>query len=189
MKCERNPHARPGETDPDKLFYHSSVYSRDLVYAPQPGQGDVLGDEESPRPVLDDILIAKLRPGQEIVCEMHCEKGVGSDHAKWSPVGQSVLPIHPASKAEQTLAFAATASYRLLPSIDLRQPIPSADCARFAACFPPGVISVDVGSNGQLEATVANPRLDTVSREVLRHKAFADKVILGRKRDHFICKD
>lgn len=37
-------------------------------------------------------------------------------------------------------------------------------------------------------AEIVNPRLDTVSREVLRHKEFKDKVKLGRVRDHFICK-
>lgn len=35
---------------------------------------------------------------------------------------------------------------------------------------------------------MAAPRLDTVSREVLRHPQFQDKVSLGRKPDHFICE-
>lgn len=38
-------------------------------------------------------------------------------------------------------------------------------------------------------AEVVNPRLDTVSREVLRHKEFDNKVELTRIRDHFICKN
>lgn len=46
-------------------------------------------------PVHDDIVIAKLRPGQRIEFEAHCRKGIGKDHAKFSPV--------------------ATAAYRLLP--------------------------------------------------------------------------
>lgn len=36
----------------------------------------------------EDILIAKLRPGQAIDLRMHCVKGVGQDHAKFSPVGK-----------------------------------------------------------------------------------------------------
>ena len=52
-----------------------------------------------PKAVHDDILLAKLRPGQTIQLEAHCTKGEGKEHAKWSPV--------------------ATAWYRLLPEIRL----------------------------------------------------------------------
>ena len=55
------------------------------------------------RPVYEDILIAKLRPGQEILMELDCEKGIGKTHAKWSPV--------------------CTAYYRLLPAIEITQPV------------------------------------------------------------------
>ncbi len=46
-----------------------------------------------------------------------------------------------------------------------------------------GVIELD--SRGI--ARVVNPRLDTMSREVLRHDEFAELVTLQRVRDHFIC--
>lgn len=36
-------------------------------------------------------------------------------------------------------------------------------------------------------AKVVNSRLDTCSREVLRHDDLKDLVKLGRVRDHFIC--
>ena len=36
-------------------------------------------------PVEDDILIAKLRPGQEIDVKMIACKGIGRDHAKFMP--------------------------------------------------------------------------------------------------------
>lgn len=124
--------------------------------------------EQSPiRPVQDDILIAKLRPGQEIDMELHCHKGVGKEHAKWSPV--------------------ATASYRLLPEITILKPITGDAADRFQKCFPEGVVDV-VMENGVKTAKVVNARKDTVSREVLRHKEFEDKVRLTRVRDHFICK-
>lgn len=42
--------------------------------------------------------------------------------------------------------------------------------------------------NGNKVCKVVNSRKDTVSREVLRHPEFEDSVILGRKRDHFICE-
>ena len=47
----------------------------------------------------DDILLAKLRPGQAISLEAHGRKGIGRDHAKFSPV--------------------ATASYRMRPRLDV----------------------------------------------------------------------
>jgi len=81
----------------------------------------------------------------------------------------------------------ATASYRLLPTIDIISPITGDDAEKFVNCFPPGVAEVKVRSNGVKYAQVVNPRLDTVSREVLRHDKFKDKVKLGRVRDHFIC--
>lgn len=39
-------------------------------------------------PVENDILIAKLRPGHELDLKLHAVKGIGSDHAKFSPVGK-----------------------------------------------------------------------------------------------------
>lgn len=36
----------------------------------------------------DDILVCKMRPGQEIHAFMHAVKGIGKDHAKFSPVGE-----------------------------------------------------------------------------------------------------
>jgi len=54
-------------------------------------------------------------------------------------------------------------------------------------CFPEGVARLKVEDIGTKVAEVVNPRLDTVSREVLRHDEFKDKVKLGRVRDHFIC--
>lgn len=35
----------------------------------------------------NDILISKMRPGHEIHVFMHAVKGIGKDHAKFSPVG------------------------------------------------------------------------------------------------------
>ena len=63
----------------------------------------MLSDLDGVKPVHDDIVVAKLRPGQRIEFEAHCRKGVGKDHTKYSPV--------------------ATASYRLLPEIVLTEPI------------------------------------------------------------------
>lgn len=161
VSCSRNPHAPEGATDPKQLYRNLSVYARDLKFEPQGRQIEVFKD----RPVAPcdpDILLAKLRPGQEISLRVHCVLGIGSDHAKFSPV--------------------STASYRLMPVIDIKEPITGEDAKKFQKCFPSGVIGID--SKGQ--AYVQDARKDTVSREVLRHPEFEGKVKLGRKRDHFI---
>ena len=163
-KCERNRSAARGETDPDKLYVGHNVYSEQLQWDPKGGQDEDFADAP-PRPVHDKILIAKLRPGQELDLELHCEKGIGKDHAKFSPV--------------------ATATYRLLPHIQLLQPIPDESIDKFIKCFPPGVIGVE-GTGSSRKVVVQDARKDTVSREVLRHAEFQDKVKLGRVRDHFL---
>lgn len=86
------------------------------------------------------------------------------------------------SRVADVADSSATASYRLLPTISILGDIPRPLQPKFQACFPAGVIDISSG-----EVVVANPRADTVSREVLRHSEFEGKVELGRVRDHFIC--
>jgi DNA-directed RNA polymerases I and III subunit RPAC1 len=184
VKCEWKEggleKAAKGVTDPDELYVNHSVYARDLVWQKH-GKQTEWPEDDPVRSVYPDILIAKMRPGQEVIMKMHAHKGIGQDHAKFSPV--------------------ATASYRLLPTIDILKPIVGADAKKFQGCFPPGVIKLDSVTSedaqkygelsekeGEPKAVVANPMGDTVSREALRHPEFKDKVKLGRVRDHFIFK-
>lgn len=161
VSCTRNPYASKTTTDPKELYRNSNVYARDLKFEPQANQ---LEKFKSPvEPADPDILLAKLRPGQEISLSVHCVLGIGADHAKFSPV--------------------STASYRLLPVIDILSPITGDDAKKFQKCFSTGVIGIDETSG---EAYVKDTRRDTVSREVLRHDEFKGKVKLGRKRDQFI---
>ncbi|WWC62536.1 uncharacterized protein I303_105132 [Kwoniella dejecticola CBS 10117] len=160
VRCDRRPGVDKAEKDPKKLYFDSNVYTGMMKWSPSGDQSRKYKGKE-PKPVDRDILLCKLRPGQQI--DLHCfaRKGVGMDHAKFSPV--------------------ATASYRLLPHIILREPIPIEHQEKFQKCFPPGVIEIE-----DEQVVVKNPRKDTVSREVLRHPEFADKVSLNRIRDHFI---
>lgn len=180
VECTHNPDAEEGETDPTKLYNHANVYAKDIVFTPNGRQAEFFSGDDAIAPVNPDILIAKLRPSQRISLEMHMHKGIGADHAKFSPV--------------------ATASYRLLPIINILKPILGADAHKFQQCFPQGVIGIEKvtrreasvkgsgyeNKEGEDKAVVLDPMKDTVSRECLRHAEFEGKVKLGRKRDHFI---
>ncbi len=181
-ECHWNDSRKKDDIEPTDLYVGSNVYARDLVWHPAGQQAEQFPEEEGGgiRPTNPDILIAKMRPGQVLDLEMHAIKGIGADHAKFSPV--------------------ATATYRLMPTIDIMRPISGNDAKKFARCFPKGVIGLEevteeeagkVGSGyegmaGEKKAVVKTPEKDTVSRECLRHEEFQGKVKLGRVRDHFI---
>ena len=122
------------------LFFFS-VFSGSLEWEPQADQ-----DAGEPlRPVYDDILIAKLRPGQGIHVKCYVHKGIGKDHAKFSPV--------------------ATASYRLVPHLrilDESKMTPEL-AERIANTCPMSVFSVEDG-----KVKVENPLACTKCRECTR---------------------
>jgi len=105
----------------------------------------------------------------------------------YRPRSCKVLSSRYRSESVIELTTLATASYRLLPTIEILSPILNQDADKFVSCFPKGVARVILDENRTKRAEVVNPRLDTVSREVLRHEEFQGKVKLGRVRDHFIC--
>lgn len=151
--------------DEEKFYNNPNVYSGDLIWIP-------IGDQEArfnlegipkPRPLLNDILIAKLRPGQEIEMELICEKGIGKTHAKWSPV--------------------CTAYYRLMPVIELvGDKIKGADAQELKALCPMGVFDIeDIGKT----AVVKNAEKCTTCRECIRPDKFKEKVYLGKQKDVF----
>ncbi|CAJ2501215.1 Uu.00g040680.m01.CDS01 [Anthostomella pinea] len=179
-KCTHNKDAPQDSKDPKVLYHNAHIYAKDITFDPLGGQSEWFTEDDKIRPVNPDILIAKLRPGQELDIEMHMHKGYGWDHSKYSPV--------------------ATASYRLMPTIKITQPILGEDAKKFVQCFMPGVAGVEKvtrqeartpdsgyeGHEGELKVVVKDAMRDTVSREVLRHPEFEGKVKLGRRRDHFI---
>lgn len=164
IKCIKNQHAPKDASDPDELYKDHKVLTKHMKWIPIGNQLETYG-KNAFRPVHDDILLAKMRPGQEIDLKMHCFKGIGKDHAKFSPV--------------------ATASYRLLPEITLLTPVCDDLADLLQSCFSPGVIEVD-NINGRKVARVANARVDSCNRNVLRHDQLKDCVRLSRVRDHFI---
>ncbi|KAH0586446.1 hypothetical protein H2248_007680 [Termitomyces sp. 'cryptogamus'] len=164
LLCERNNNAPKGSTKPSELYNNHELLSSHLEWVPAGEQSDVFADRP-PAPTNPNIVLAKLRPGQAVDMELHAVKGVGKDHAKFSPV--------------------ATASYRLLPHIKIIKPIPPHLAEKFQKCFAPGVVNVDPRTK-QVSIDKYHVRKDTVSREVLRHPEFTDMVELSRVRDHFL---
>ncbi|THH18339.1 hypothetical protein EW146_g2644 [Bondarzewia mesenterica] len=165
VACERNKSAPKGATEASQLYINSEVLSGHLQWVPQGDQASVF--DVLPGPTNPNIVLVKLRPGQEIDMEMHAIKGVGKDHAKFSAV--------------------ATASYRLLPHIILNpyKPVPPQYAEKFQKCFSPDVINVDPVTKA-VSVDEHGARKESMSREVLRHPEFEGCVQLARVRDHFI---
>lgn len=144
-----------------------SVYSRDLKWIPLSDEQKTKFGDDPPRPVADDILVAKLRAGQEIECECLCEKGIGKEHAKWSPV--------------------CTAFYRLLPLIELTKPIVGKEAEELKAVCPMGVFDIEDVQGVGKRATVAHARKCTTCRQCI--DAFDGRtkgLVLGKAKSHYI---
>ncbi|GKZ00713.1 hypothetical protein MPSEU_001023200 [Mayamaea pseudoterrestris] len=156
------PHDRP---------YTKHVYSRDLVWVPQGDQEERFRDLNI-GPIHGDILIAKLRPGQAIELEAHGRRGIGKDHAKYSPV--------------------ATASYRLMPKIEILEPVYDELADEMAHLYEPGVFDVvptkskqdPKGTSRKLK--LVNPYACTMSRNYQRNPQLAKSIRMSRIPDHFI---
>ena len=147
----------------------------------------------APRPVHDDILLARLRPGQRIELEAHATVGTGGEHAKWSPV--------------------ATAWYRLQPELFVSGQRPTFffdlfffDLFFFCPCLQSphhgrgrgrsGRGAPGPGERAGLRARLAGrcspPRPGATSgfwkrrRRLSGEPRFAGKLALKRAKDHFI---
>jgi len=153
------------------------IYTRDILWAPQGDQlsrfplhsaGVGSGTGGGIRPLHEDILIAKLRPGQVIELECHARKGVGKDHAKFSPV--------------------ATASYRLMPHITIVKPVYDELAEELVNWFEPGVFKLEPTSEDghRVKAVVSNPYACTMSRNFMRNPVLKESIKMSRIPNHFI---
>jgi DNA-directed RNA polymerase I and III subunit RPAC1 len=120
---------------------------------------------DSVNPVHDDILIAKLRPGQTIQLECHCVKGVGEEHAKWSPV--------------------ATTWYKLYPEVALLQDSPSADMSNILCEELPGLFYIDKDVLCVDDAINHEKLLEKV-RRMSGEDQFRGVIQLRKRKDKFI---
>ena len=174
VTCRAKPGTNATRIDPDyDDLEHGVVYSRDLRWDPKGSQAERYRGKKAPRPVHEDIVIAKLRPGQTIHLEAHCNRGIGKDHAKFSPV--------------------CTAAYRLMPEVTLVEGAPGIfdeRCDRLMELMPgvwEKVPATGPGSSGhQYMAKVAHPEKCTMSRNFMMEKDLAESVRVARVPDHFI---
>ena len=152
--------------DEDKYYNNANVYASHLQWVPLGNQRERYPTKESePQPLYGDILIAKLRPGQEIEMELFCEKGIGKTHAKWSPV--------------------CTAYYRLVPDIKFKRDIVGEEAKELKALCPTGVFDIEDLGGSKKRAVVGDARKCTTCRECIRPEKFREVVDLGKQKDRF----
>ncbi|XP_026481005.1 DNA-directed RNA polymerases I and III subunit RPAC1-like [Ctenocephalides felis] len=165
VKCTKKTSNQNDSIRFEDLYNNHNVYSGMIKWIPKGSQNTIYSAEDV-GPVENDILISKMRPGHEIDLKLLAVKGVGKDHAKFSPV--------------------ATAFYRLLPEIYLTRPVLNDEAQLLQKCFSPGVIEIHKTEDGNKAAFVKDARYDTCSRNVYRYPNLADAVIMSRVRDHYI---
>lgn len=160
LKCTRRKDIKDSSNF-DTIYKNHKVYSGSIKWLPR-GKQAQLYSESDIGCIHDDILISQMRHGHEFDLKLVAVKGIGKDHAKFSPV--------------------ATAFYRLLPEIKLKREIKGKDAFLLQKCFSPGVIGIDEND----VAYVKDARYDTCSRNVFRYPQLADAVEMSRIRDHYI---
>lgn len=160
VKCTRRKDAKD-TSHFDSMYEHHNVYSGQIKWVPK-GKQATMWKEADVGVVHDKILISKMRPGHEFDIKMLAVKGIGKDHAKFSPV--------------------STASYRLLPEVRLLRDVTGEDAKTLQSCFSPSVIDIDEDG----KAVVRDARYDTCSRNIYRYPHLVDAVEMSRVRNHFI---
>ncbi|TMW54779.1 hypothetical protein DOY81_000012 [Sarcophaga bullata] len=160
VKCTRRKDVKDSSNF-DTIYKNHKVYSGQIKWLPRGKQGQIYSESDVGC-IHDDILISQMRPGHEFDLKLVAVKGIGKDHAKFSPV--------------------ATAFYRLLPEIKLTREVRGKDAFLLQKCFSPGVIGIDEND----QAYVKDARYDTCSRNVYRYPELADCVEMSRIRDHYI---
>ncbi|KAL7646911.1 UNVERIFIED_CONTAM: hypothetical protein RMT77_002168 [Armadillidium vulgare] len=164
IKCYKDQNVDKTSGEIDHLYKNRKALSCHIKWVPI-GNQETTFRSEIPGPLHDDILIAKLNPGHEIILEATAVKGIGSDHAKFQP---------------------GIAWYRLLPEVEITKEVYGTDAKLLQKCFSPGVIDLVTDSRGRTVAKVNCARNDSCSRNVFQHDNLKDKVKLTRKTDHII---
>eukprot|EP00668_Euglena_longa_P040801 GGOE01053709.1.p2 GENE.GGOE01053709.1~~GGOE01053709.1.p2 ORF type:complete len:255 (-),score=88.12 GGOE01053709.1:206-970(-) len=146
--------------------HNETVLSSQLQWVPLGKQAEILKDDP-PRPVQDDIVLVKIKPGQRILAEIYCCKGTAVTHAKYSPT--------------------CPASYRMHPRVELCGPrgeptaITGPEAEKVKRLCPADVFDVEDSC-----LVVRRDRACTMCRECVREEGRVEKIRLSRVKDHFI---
>jgi DNA-directed RNA polymerase II subunit RPB3 len=85
-----------------------------------------LEDDSRCQVACDDILLCKLRKGQHLRLKAAAQKGIGKEHAKWSPVCTACFRYEPLHASAHHGAFSpqvCTACFRYEPEVSLNQKV------------------------------------------------------------------
>ncbi|XP_026193554.1 DNA-directed RNA polymerases I and III subunit RPAC1 [Cyclospora cayetanensis] len=138
------------------------MYAKNLTWIPLSERQKQKFAEDPPAPVHPDILITKLRPGQEIELVGFLEKGLGKTHAKWSPV--------------------ATAVYRLEPEFVFTKPIEGEEAEELKELCPMDVFDIEDAISIESTCAIPAPKLFKMALEVLKEKAITFREIIRTKQ-------
>lgn len=146
------------------------VYSDSLQWQPLEGQRERLGPDGAPRPVADDILLLKLAPSQQVEAVLHVRKGLGKDHAKYSPVAVSSYR-HPTE-----LQFAPD-----------RSPLSEEEVTCLRQFFPKGHLDMDQ-LDEQGMPRIINRRLPVSDLSFVQCRSLKKKLLVHTNRDVLTCR-
>ena len=153
-----------------KVFSDSLVWlSQGSEMKEETGSTTFEGDQatwihEPVKVVHDDILVAKLRAKQCIKLECHCVKGIGEEHAKWSPV--------------------ATTWYKLYPEVVLLRKA-SKNEAELLCSELPGLL-YEEGGELRVDDAINHEKLLEKVRRMSGEDEFKDLIQLRKRKDKFV---
>ncbi|GAU88590.1 hypothetical protein RvY_01263 [Ramazzottius varieornatus] len=141
-----------------------NVYSSHLKLIPHPAMKPD-DEKRNVRPISENILIATLLPQQELLLKLHVVKGVGKDHAKFSPV--------------------STAMFRPKPELRLLRNVYDEEARRLQSLTPKDLIALERDTAGQEKAVIRDSRLYTGSRGVLKDPTLSDCMQIAFRENEF----
>eukprot|EP00823_Brevimastigomonas_motovehiculus_P009225 TRINITY_DN8892_c0_g1_i1.p1 TRINITY_DN8892_c0_g1~~TRINITY_DN8892_c0_g1_i1.p1 ORF type:complete len:359 (-),score=63.17 TRINITY_DN8892_c0_g1_i1:209-1285(-) len=86
----------------NKIYPSQSVTTRDLIAEENAGVLPADVANQSSTSDQSNIVIVKLGKQQELRCTCVARKGIGKDHAKWSPVATATFQYEPDIRLDQT---------------------------------------------------------------------------------------